>query len=107
MSCMRCGKETDENQVFCAECLADMERHPVKPGTPIVLPNRPERPVGKTSHKRIKKPDEQIKNLRSFIFWLLLLVVALLVALAITLHMLFSATETLPLLAENFFHTIL
>ena len=107
MSCMRCGNETDENQVFCAECLADMERHPVKPGTPIVLPNRPERPVGKTSHKRIKKPDEQIKNLRSFIFWLLLLVVALLVALAITLHMLFSATETLPLLAENFFHTIL
>lgn len=107
MKCLKCGTSITSDQVFCDPCLEDMERHPVKPGTPIVLPNRPERPVGKTSHKRIKKPDEQIKNLRSFIFWLLLLVVALIVALAITLHMLFSATETLPLLAENFFHTIL
>lgn len=107
MKCLKCGTSITSDQVFCAPCLEDMERHPVKPGTPIVLPNRPERPVGKSSHKRIKKPDEQIKNLRSFIFWLLLVVVALIVALVITLNMLLSATGELPLLAENLFHTIL
>ena len=40
MSCMKCGKEVSEDQVFCPECLAEMERYPVKPGTPVLLPHR-------------------------------------------------------------------
>ena len=36
MSCMKCGKEVSEDQVFCPECLAEMERYPVKPGTPVL-----------------------------------------------------------------------
>lgn len=96
MKCLKCGSTINSGQVFCQVCQEDMDRHPVKPGTPIVLPNRPERPVGKSSHKRIRKAEDQIANLRSFIFWLLLLVVALITALAITVTMLLSATEEVP-----------
>ena len=107
MKCLKCGTSIPSDQVFCDPCQEDMQRHPVKPGTPIVLPNRPDRPVSKSSHKRIKKADEQIRNLRSFIFWLLLVVVALIVALVITLLMLFSATEEMPMFAQAFFQKLL
>ena len=40
MSCMRCGKETDAEQVLCAACLADMEKYPVKPEAVVLLPTR-------------------------------------------------------------------
>ena len=43
MSCMKCGKEVSEGQVFCEECLTEMERYPVKPGTPVLLPHREDR----------------------------------------------------------------
>lgn len=106
MKCLKCGTVITSDQVFCETCLTDMERHPVKPGTPIVLPNRPERPAGKTAHKRVRKPDEQIANLRGFIFWLLLLIVALGTALTVTVFMLISAIEEVEqaaLLASRLF----
>ena len=40
MSCMKCGRDTQDPQVFCDDCLQVMERYPVKPGTPIQLPKR-------------------------------------------------------------------
>lgn len=40
MNCMRCGKETEAEQVFCAVCLADMEKYPVKPNAVVLLPTR-------------------------------------------------------------------
>ena len=40
MACMKCGKDCEESQVFCQECLAVMERYPVKPGTTVQLPKR-------------------------------------------------------------------
>ena len=106
MKCLKCGTSIPSDQVFCDPCQADMERHPIKPGTPIVLPSRPERPVGKSSHKRVKKAEEQVKNLRSFIFWLLLLIVALMTALGVTLFMLFSALEESQLLVDACQHIL-
>ena len=41
MYCLRCGKETEEDKVFCGSCLESMDAYPVKPGQPIILPNRP------------------------------------------------------------------
>jgi hypothetical protein len=50
---MKCGREIDESQVFCTECLDEMERYPVKPGTVVQLPVRPkEIPVRKTTRRR-------------------------------------------------------
>ena len=66
MPCMKCGKEVSEDQVFCEECLAEMERYPVKPDTPVLLPNRaPIAPQRKRrSQPRVRKPEEQLAALR-------------------------------------------
>ncbi len=100
MKCLKCGTAISSDQVFCAPCQEDMERHPVNQGTPIVLPNRPERAVNKASHKRVRKPEERIANLRSLIFWLVLLVVALGTVLAITIWMLLTETNEIPYITE-------
>lgn len=66
MQCLKCGKSTTENQVFCDGCLQGMDAYPVKPGTPVHLPYPK---VGEASKKQPhrKRPlsqDEQILYLR-------------------------------------------
>ena len=66
MNCMKCGRETVNNQVFCNECLADMEKYPVRPGTVIHLPRRREDTFVKKSPRRksLPAPEEQVKILK-------------------------------------------
>ena len=40
MHCMKCGREIQEKQVFCPDCLAHMSENPVKAGTAVKLPLR-------------------------------------------------------------------
>ena len=50
---MKCGREIPVGQVFCDECLEDMEKYPVKPGTAVQLPARPKpAPVKKSFIRR-------------------------------------------------------
>lgn len=82
MLCMKCGREIDAEQVFCPECLADMEKYPVKPGTVVTIPRRPASNQSKkqANHRRHPAipPEEQIKKLKKR-------VTALTLALALTL----------------------
>lgn len=83
MNCMKCGKELEGSGAFCPECLAVMERYPVKPGTKVMLPQRsdgkrPTRPV-----RRQRSPEEivlaqrkTIRRLRRLLIVLLLLLAA-------------------------------
>ena len=65
MYCMKCGPEMTQQQAFCEACLAEMEKYPVKPGTVIQLPPRPETPVQrKQPRKRTLSPDEQLLQLK-------------------------------------------
>ena len=67
MTCMKCGTEIPENQVFCDRCLSQMEQYPVKPGAHIHLPKREENPeAAKRSgkKKRAPTPEEQISALQ-------------------------------------------
>ena len=84
MSCMKCGKAVSEGQLFCESCLAEMERYPVKPGTPVLLPHRealvPQRK--RRSVKRPRKPEEQVASLRSTVR-LLSVLLALVLVIAI------------------------
>lgn len=52
MQCMKCGREFTEDQAFCAECLSEMDRHPVRPGTVILLPNQEASPVKKQPRRK-------------------------------------------------------
>lgn len=65
MYCLRCGKETADNKVFCKSCLDSMEAYPVKPGQPIVLPNRPvPLPVKKSRRAKPMNNEELLDSLR-------------------------------------------
>lgn len=63
MNCLKCGKETEDEQAFCLECQKEMARYPVDPGAVVQLPTRRRTPVKKLAKRRIT-PEEQISTLR-------------------------------------------
>ena len=66
MQCLKCGKETKNEHVFCAQCLAVMDTYPVKPDVHIQLPKLTDREFPKKSGKKRRPPslEEQIASLR-------------------------------------------
>ena len=65
MNCMKCGRETENDNVFCPDCLLIMEKHPVRPGAVVFLPRRRESTMNKKASKRhVPNHEEQIKQLR-------------------------------------------
>lgn len=65
MYCLRCGRETPDSKVFCNNCLDSMEDYPVKPGQPIVLPNRSvPQPVKKSRRAKPMNNEELLDSLR-------------------------------------------
>lgn len=65
MACLKCGRDTAEGQVFCPDCLAQMTRYPVQPGTIIQIPNRKSSAQRRTAKRRFLPPEEQVKLLRA------------------------------------------
>lgn len=94
MHCMKCGVELKNSGVFCENCLADMEKYPVKPNITIQLPNRPATSPARKRSRRNKypKPEDQIRHLKKVRNWLFGLLIAALLALAgvsvLALHLL-------------------
>ena len=74
--CLKCGRPRGEDQAFCEDCLADMARHPVKPGVVVLLPQQ-ERPARPTPRKRhaAPSPEELLSRLKKRILalWLALI----------------------------------
>ena len=67
MNCMKCGRDVDVNQIFCPDCLAEMEKYPVQPGVVIQLPPQSAEEEGKKQARHFRPtltPDEQLKRLR-------------------------------------------
>lgn len=83
MQCMKCGKETVNDQVFCLDCLAEMEAYPVPPGTPAVIPTRAVR----NPAPRNREPShvEQLHRLRKRLqrLWICVVTLAVLLGLSI------------------------
>ena len=67
MNCVKCGKDTTDNNVFCPDCLAQMADYPVKPGTPVMIPERnpPRRPPARKF--RVPEPEEVIRRQKKLI----------------------------------------
>lgn len=92
MYCMKCGRETKDNQVFCTDCLADMSAYPVKPGTPVQLPNRPASisPRKAPSRRKGPTPEEQVvtlrKTVRGLAFSMIVLIIVLFLSVAALLR---------------------
>lgn len=95
MNCMKCGREIPLGQVFCKDCLADMENYPIKPGTPVQLPTQPA-PVPSRRvqpSRKIRKPEEQISQLRKLVLVLSLSLLTVVLAFAITTSVLLHHIE--------------
>ena len=81
MTCLKCGRDTSGDQVFCDACLDIMEYYPVKPGTAVQLPKRPANSSRKPVKRRGPSLEDQIRILKQRVTILTIsLVVALLIA---------------------------
>lgn len=82
MNCMKCGTEITSG-VFCADCLTDMERYPVKPNIKVQLPvRRATPPAKKKARQKYVKPEDQISHLKRVRNWLVVLLITALLAFA-------------------------
>ena len=97
MYCLKCGNETDNEQIFCAHCLEVMEKYPIKPGTPVQLPRRDAASVQKKqSRRRNLTPEEQIVHLRVLVRMLLALLGVVSVLLGIFIGLYFQPGDSAP-----------
>ena len=83
MNCMKCGRETLGEDVFCQECLAEMEKYPVEPGTVVLLPRRKDYSPKKAPKRHIPSPEEQIEELRQQKSTMLFLLVVCIILIAL------------------------
>ena len=86
MNCVKCGREIEENQVFCPDCLTEMDGYPVKPGIVVHIPKHSGADEEKKSlirKKPILTPEEQIRKLKRRLLWARMTVAALLLACGI------------------------
>ena len=85
MNCMKCGRETVSNDVFCSKCLAEMAKYPVHPGAVVFLPRRRETSVVRKPLKRhVPTVEKQMKVLRK---WMRILLISLIVCVVLILLM--------------------
>ena len=102
VNCLKCGREIEEGQVFCNDCLVQMAKYPVKPGTAVQLPSRGSAAVSKKVHPRRRSktvPEEQLKALKirvRILSALLALCVVLLIVLSVVTFRYMSANRLLP-----------
>ena len=91
MNCLKCGRETPAEQVFCEDCQLEMEKYPVKPGTVVLLPHRRENSSPKKISRRRSLPlEEQVKAMKS---WIRILAVSLAVSLVLILVMVYPSIQ--------------
>lgn len=102
VNCLKCGREIEEGQVFCNDCLVQMAKYPVKPGTAVQLPSRGSAAVSKKVHPRRRgkaAPEEQLRTLKirvRILSALLAVCVVLLIVLSVVTFRYMSANRLLP-----------
>ena len=79
MDCLKCARQTQGEEVFCPDCLAQMAASPVKPDTPVVLPQRKPKDR-RASQKKMPKAEEVIAQLQRKIkrLWIAVAILAIL-----------------------------
>lgn len=107
MNCVKCGRETAEERVFCDACLLEMENYPVKPGTAVLIPKRnpvPEEKKPQPRRKPVRSLSEQNARLKKKVLRLQILAAVLLLIIGGLCFALSSSLEELdiPLPGQNY-----
>ena len=91
MFCMKCGAKIEEGRVFCQECLAVMNRYPVKPGAVVQLPARPAKAESrKTAPRKREVPvEKKLRRCRRAVAVLSFLLVVVTLALGLLIGSLY------------------
>ncbi len=65
MGCIKCGRDTQGDQLFCLDCQEEMLKYPVKPNTYVRIPER-RNPSGfrRVPKRRTVNAEEQIRLLK-------------------------------------------
>lgn len=93
MHCMKCGQDTGGSQVFCPGCLSEMEKYPIKPGTPVYIPSRPRTVHKSQRHPAPVEPETQVRQLTRKIRWLTAALIIALTALAASAGLIYYLHE--------------
>ena len=85
MYCLKCGRETNDEQAFCLDCQKEMAKYPVDPNAVVTIPVRkqalPRKPV-----KRKTPPEDQIRELKRRVrIYACLFAVALVAAICLSI----------------------
>ena len=78
MNCMKCGRETKSDAVFCRDCLEHMEKYPIPEHTLVYVPTEKDRVASvkkNTVAHPVASPEDQVKRLRRKVEVLRLLVI--------------------------------
>ena len=85
MYCLKCGRETDEEQAFCLDCQKEMAKYPVDPNAVVTIPVRKQAPPRKPV-KRKTPPEDQIRELKRRVrLYACLFAVALVAAICLSI----------------------
>jgi len=103
LSCMKCGRDIEEGQVFCPDCLAVMAKYPVKPNTAIQLPHRKDGPGPKKAHPRRRQPPKPEEKVEAMKKWLRFLLAMWLITLLLLIASLYPTVEYF--MGNSFRHT--
>ena len=85
MYCLKCGRETDDEQAFCLDCQKEMVKYPVDPNAVVMIPVRKQAPTRKPV-KRKTPPEDQIRELKRRVrLYACLFAVALVAAICLSI----------------------
>ena len=103
VQCMKCGREIYAGCVFCQECLTEMDKYPIKPGTVVTIPKQPEKkPVDR---RPAVTPEQKIRTLTRrirILSWVLTLLIALLIAMGALAFTMLEEPEEVPDIGQNY-----
>lgn len=95
MNCIRCGRELTLGQVFCKECQAEMEKHPVDSSTPVILPPPVSAVSPRRSTRKVRKPEEQLSRLRRMMVSIIMVFTIIILAGTLLIYALTEKINTL------------
>ena len=96
MNCIKCGREHNEDTVFCQKCLDVMKNYQVPPDAKLQLPQRRPASVKKAAPRKKAVPTEELiiqqrKTIK--LLWVTLICTLLLLALSVTFLFRFMQEE--------------
>ena len=88
MYCMKCGREVEDGQVFCSDCLVQMELEPIPIRSSVKIPRQPlktnkiRRPAihYEEEVRRLEKANERLR------IWVILLAMATVLLIMAAYH---------------------